>query len=231
VTYQTDPKNRLICPNCNALNPPGTIVCMSCGIRIEDFKIALPRLEQIKLSRAELHREQLEDEKKLNIQENNLHNYRSLRKLLLIWVTVVFALGLVVSAGAAVYANQVKQTREEQRILYETSLVCLVKEDYVCARDGFRTLMESGANFPGIRDDLNVAQYRLARQYFDSGQWESTVQELNELLKRDPGNEDALDMLKASYDQWINQLGLEGRLIQRWMVRRERDARFPPLKD
>lgn len=198
---------------------------------MEDFRTALPRLEQIKSTQAALHWERLEDEKQLEIQKSVKSSQHSFRRLLLVFFVGVVFIGLLVAIVTVFYAIRVRQTQEELRILYETSLRCLQDANYVCARDGFQALETSGAEFPGLDQNINEAQYGLARQYFDSGQWENAVEELNVLLQRDPGNQMAVDLLRASYDRWIDQLGLEGKIFQRWIVRRQRDARFPPGED
>jgi len=231
VTTPSDLRNRLVCPNCHAVNAPNTTVCPSCGIKIEDFRIALPRLQQIRSSSVAMHREMLEDEKQLKIQDSIKASNRSFRRLLLVLVVVLVIAGLVVSVGGVLYANRVKQTRAEMEAQYLKSLTCLQEEDYVCAKDGFQKLILAGAEYPELDKRLSDAQYGLAQQYYKSGQWEKSAQELNDLLLRDPGNQASVILLKDAYDRWIDQLGLEGKWIKRWMVRRQRDARFPPGED
>lgn len=228
MTTQPDSQNRLICPSCGALNAPHAKVCASCGVHMDDYRSALPRLEQIKESHTAFHLERLEDEKALQIQSDVEKSRMAFRRLLIYLFVGILVVGLLVSGGAFLYANRVKQTQDEARAYYEESLACLQSEKYLCARDGFRALLATGVNLPDINEYLNQAQFGLAQQYFDSGQWESAVNELSELLQRDPGNQKAIDLLKLSYDNWIDQLGLEGHWFQRWMVHRERDARFPP---
>jgi outer membrane protein assembly factor BamD (BamD/ComL family) len=135
----------------------------------------------------------------------------------------------LVSGGAVLYANRVKQTQEEIRTYYEESLMCLQAQKYLCACDGFRVLLATDSGMPNVLEYLNQAQLGLAQQYFYSGQWDDTVNELDDLLQRDPGNQEAVALLKISYDRWIDQLRLEGSWFKRWTVRKERDARFPPM--
>lgn len=193
-----------------------------------DFRAALPHLEQLKSQNAIWHREKLEDEKAIIIKDEVQKSQSGFRKLILILLICVLILGAIVSVVTFLYANRVKQTRDELQAQYDSSLACLKTQQYLCARDGFQKLLTSGEDFPDLANNLNLAQFGLAQQYFDSGQWENAVKELKILLQTDPGNKNAVDLLRTSYDRWIEQLGLEGKWIQRWMVGRERDARFPP---
>lgn len=227
MTTPSDLRNRLVCPNCHAVNAPNTRVCISCGIKIEDFRTALPRLEEIRSSSVAMHREQLEDAKQLKIQDSIKDSKRSFRRLIVILLIVLVLGGLVASFGGMLYANRIKQTRAELEAEYLKSATCLQKQDYLCARDGFQTLIWAAADFPDLDERLNDAQFGLAQQYYSSGQWEQSVQELNALLLRDPGNQAGVSLLKDSYDRWIDQLRLEGKWFRGWMIRRERDARFP----
>ena len=195
---------------------------------MEDFRAAMPRLEQLKTKNAIWHREKLEDEKALKIQDEVQKSRQGFRKLILLLLLCVLVFGAILSVFTFFYANRVRQTRDELQAQYDSSLACLKAQQYLCARDGFQKLLTSGEDFPDLADNLNLAQFGLAQQYFDSGQWESAVKELKILLQNDPGNKKAVGMLRTSYDRWIEQLGLEGKWIQRWMVRRERDSRFPP---
>lgn len=231
MTIAPDSENRLICPSCNALNAPHARICSSCGINIDDFRSALPRIQQIKDDHTALQVEKLEDEKVLQIQDDIKKSHKAFQRLLLFLLLGIVIVGLIVSGGAVLYANRVKQTQEEIKSYYDASLTCLQAEQYLCARDGFRALLASNADLPYLPKYLNQAQFGLAQQYFDSGQWEDAVAELNDLLQRDPGNDGAIALLKSSYDRWIDQLGLEGNWLKRWMVSRERDARFPPVNE
>ena len=92
---------------------------------MEDFRTALPRLEQIKSSQAALHWERLEDEKQLEIERSVKSSQHSFRRLLLIFFVGVVLFGLIVTIVAVLYSNRVRQSQEELRILYETSLRCM----------------------------------------------------------------------------------------------------------
>ncbi len=229
MTISPDSENRLICPSCHALNVPHARVCSSCGVNIEDFRSALPRLQRIKENHTASHLEKLEDEKILRIQDDINKSRKAFQRLLFFLVLVILISVLFVSGGAVWYANRVKQTQEEIKAYYENSLTCLHAENYLCARDGFRVLLATEPSMPNALEYLNQAQFGLAQQYYSSGQWEETINELNDLLRRDPGNQEAVALLKISYDRWIDQLRLEGSWFKRWTVRKERDARFPPM--
>ena len=231
MTTPSDPSNRLICPNCHAVNAPNTTICISCGIKVEYFRSALPRLEQMKSSSVAMHQEQLDDAKRLTIQDSIKDSKRSFRRLLLILLVVLVVGGLIAALGGVLYANRVKQTRAEQDAQYLKSISCFQEQDFVCAKDGFQSLIWLGTDYPQLDEKLNAAQYGLAQQYYESGQWEKSVEELNDLLLRDPGNQSGVNLLKDSYDHWIDQLKLERKWLKSWMVRRERDARFPPGED
>ena len=231
MTISPDSENRLICPSCHALNAPHARICSSCGVNIEDFRSALPRLQQIKESHTASHLEKLEDEKTLQIQEDVKKSLKAFQRLLLFLFLGILITGLLVSGGAVLYANRVKQTQEEIKAYYEESLACLQAKKYLCARDGFKALLATDAGLPNVLEYLNQAQFGLAQQYFDSGQWEDTVIELDDFLQRDPGNQEAVALMEVSYDRWINQLRMEGNWFQKWLVQQERDARFPPVDE
>ena len=228
MTVQPDSENRLICPNCQSLNSPYATVCSSCGIKIEDFRVAMPRLQQLKETKATSQREKFESEKVIQIEEEIQKSRKTFRKLLLFLTSGIFLAGLIVSVGAILYAKRVKQMQKELKAQYEASLFCLKNEKYLCARDGFQSLIGGKDDFPNLSGYLNQAQFGLAKQYYETGQWEEAVTEFDLLLQNDPSNKEAVSLLKVSYDRWIDQLGLEGKWLKKWMVRRERDARFPP---
>lgn len=226
MTVQPDSENRLVCPNCQSLNSPLAIVCSSCGVKIEDFRAALPRLQQLKETLVASQRERLESEKVTQFEEETQIRRRTFRKLLLFLTLGILIAGLVISIGAILYASRVKQTQKELKAQFEASLLCLENEKYLCARDGFQSLIIAGANAPNLPEYFNQAQFGLAKQYFETGQWEKAVNEFDMLLRNDPSNKDAVSLLKVSYDRWVDQLGEEGKWLKRWMVRRERNARF-----
>lgn len=228
MTVQSESENRLSCPNCQALNVPYAVICTSCGIKMDEFRAALPRLQQLKENQASSHRELLADEVEYHIKDDVHKSTGAFRKLILALLVFMVIAGVVVSISAYFYANRVKQSQAEIQARYEASLACLQEEKYSCAQDGFVILINSGINWPELAENLNQAQFGLAKQYFESGQWESAVSKLKDLLERDPGNQKAIRLLKESYNQWIKQLGIEGNWLKRWTVRRERDARFPP---
>lgn len=228
MTVQPEPDNRLICPNCQALNAPYATICVSCGVQMEEFRAALPRLQQLKLDRAVSHQEMLKDEVTVQIKNEVHRSVSAFRKLLLFLLLSAIIAGIIISIAAYLYANQVKRTQEEIQAKINASLACLRAEKYVCAKDGFQELIVSGADSPQLIENLNLAQHGLAKQYYESGQWEKAINELEDLLQRDPGNQQAVALLKDSYSKWIEQLGLEGRWLKKWAVRREMDARFPP---
>lgn len=188
MTSPPGSENRLICPNCGAVNPPFTTICASCGVRIEDFRSALPRLEHLKSSREASHREHLEDEKKLILQDELRKSQHSFRRLLIVLGAVLLAIGLVVVLGVVLYANRVKEARAEMERQYAASLDCLRQEDYACARDGFHALMQAGASYYDLEEKLDVAQIGLARQYLASGQLEAAIAEMDNLLARSPSS-------------------------------------------
>jgi tetratricopeptide (TPR) repeat protein len=194
---------------------------------MDDFRAALPRLRQLKESRASLHQEQLDDEIKSQLEIEVKKSRLSFRNLILLLLGTVVIAGVLISISAYFYANRVKQTQAEIQTLYQDSISCYQLKKYQCACDGFQRLINAGVELPELAENLNRAQFGLAKQYFASGQWESAVDELKDLLQRDPGNRQAVTLLHDSYDQWINQLGLEGNWLKRWSVRKERDARFP----
>jgi hypothetical protein len=227
VNSQREPDNRLVCPNCQALNTPNTVICAGCGVDMDAFRASMPRLQRIKREEAQSHREQLKGEMGSWLQEEKKISRASFMRLMLGLFVVVMIIGLVVSLGSFLYASQYRKSQDDIRNQFDASKLCLQQKNYICARDGFQSLKNAG--IANLDDYINQAQLGIAQQYLDSGQSEKAVSELRNLLERDPGNQPAIDLLKLAYGRWIKQLDTEGNWVREWFVANERDARFPPV--
>jgi predicted Zn-dependent protease len=88
-------------------------------------------------------------------------------------------------------------------------------------------LLKERPDYPGARDNLNLARYGLAQQYAKSGKWQEAVDELDALLKDIPGDTASLDLMKDVYDRWWQDAVSRGDILTAIRVGLQRDARFP----
>lgn len=221
------PENRLICPNCQTLNNSYAQICAGCGVNMDEYRASLPRLQRMAAEQAASHREQLQGQLQSKARQDRQISRAAFNRRMLVLLVVALALAVFICLGSYLYASRFRKTQDEVRDQFIASLVCLEMQEYQCAKEGFQALKAARPAWDVLDGYLNDAQFGLARQYFDSGQWEPAVEELRLLLQRDPGNKPAIDMLRTSYERWITQLRIEGGWFKLWFVTRERDARFP----
>ena len=222
------PEDRHICANCRALNPPQATICVSCGVHLETFRAAAPRLRELQESDGEAHARRLTDEASSRVAREVASGKRLLGLQLWVLLAATGVLAIVVVLGAAYFANRARLRQERLANEYQEAQACLQAQDYLCARNKFENLLFEEPEYPGVRENFIEAHYGLAQQYTRSGKWKAAIGELDALLELIPGDEDALSLMKKVYDRWIDDAISRGNLITAWSIRRQRDARFPP---
>lgn len=225
------PEPILECPNCHALNGPGSLVCVACGARIAQLRELLPRLRQRQEARAAGHRDRLAEDARAISVDATAGGWRRLRWQLLAAVIAAAALGALLWAGTATYTGHALQRRDRLTAAFQSADACLVRAQYACARDGFIALLAEEHAYPGAHERLLDARYGLARQYADAGQWQPAIAESDALLRVAPDDPWALRLTRSVYDRWIQDALGRGDLLGAMRARLSRNACFPTAED
>jgi hypothetical protein len=221
------PDALLICPHCHALNPANTIICTACGVRIDTFQKGLPRLRQLQNEQTARNKDQLEHE----AGEILRHETRTVRRLFTRQLLFLFAFAIVLAVAIIgmvswvanmIHLQQAHLAQEKQQ-----AITCIEKMDYKCAKEKLENILRQDPNHAVSRDLLNLVHFLMAKQYASAGQWQLSIQELDDLLKSQPDDQVALSLLKSVFDQWIADAASHGDRTTLEHVRSERDARFP----
>jgi len=227
VSAEPSSDNALICANCGALNPPNTLICRSCGVNLPQFRAAVPRLRELQSGHVAAYEEQLIQDAEVLVADQISRSRRDLRLRLRVALIAAAVLAVIIVIAAALYAEQVRLRRERLAAQYERAATCLADENYMCARDGFLALLEEEPGYPGARDGLNEARYRLAETYARDKEWEKAIEELDALLKDVPRDEAAIALMHDVFDRWIEDLMSRRDILGALGVLWQRNLRFP----
>jgi len=201
------------CPNCQAHNPPGSVVCSACGVNLTRFHAAQERLHETLDGEAVAHLLQLSEEAKdavtTGIARSRVQTKQLLKGLLLASV----ALAVIVAAAAAFYGHQRKLRRERLAQDYEAAISCLRHGDYLCARDGFAALLRTEPGYRDAQARLNEARYHLAWKLSREGAWTAALDEVDNLLKDAPDDVRTLALKDEIYSLWLEDARGKGRWL------------------
>lgn len=217
----------VVCPNCQALNPARALICPSCGVNLGEFEAALPRIRQLQAEYTAAHRAQLADDTSALVVSETASGRRRLKTQLRLTLIAATLLAVLLTLGLAWYVRWQAQRRAELAASYKAALACLDAEDFLCARDGFIKLLEAQPDYRDALERLRLARYGLARQYAQAGQWPAAVDELDQVLKEDPTDPRALNLLQETYNRWLADALGRGDIVTVTKVMLQREARFP----
>jgi tetratricopeptide (TPR) repeat protein len=215
-----------ICPNCGARNAPNTVICLSCGVNMPMFESAQAKLRQHQKEKADAHQKELEESAAQVVSEQKKLVRQQLSIQLRLLLLVAGLVAIVIIAIVALYAYQLRLYRERIASDYERAATCLKNENFLCARDGFVSLLREEPNYRDATQQLVQARLGLAKQYTKSREWESAIAELDAILKTSPKDSQALTLLKDVYDQWYDDAMSHGDLIKALQIMLQRNARF-----
>lgn len=199
----SEPEATSICPNCQALNPPNTLVCASCGISLAGFEAALPRFRQLQSEQAQAHNEAVTERISELAQAEADRSHRAYGRQVRLLLVVAAVVGLLAVLGSGLLGNQVRLRKERLARQYESALACLSSGRYQCARDELVTLLREDSTYLGAQENLAQARYGLAEQYASNGQWQAGINELKAQLRDSPDDTTALWKVQEMYDRWL----------------------------
>lgn len=198
------------CPNCQAFNPPGSVVCSACGVNLIRFHAAQERLHETLDKEATAHLLQLSEEAKEAVTAGVARGRVQTKQLLKGLLLVLVVLALAVAVAAAFYGHQRQLRRERLAQDYEAAVACLSSGDYVCARDGFAALLRTEPGYRDAQARLNEARYQLAWQLSREGAWTAALKEVNRLLEDKPDGARALALEDEIYSLWLEDAREKG---------------------
>ena len=199
----SEPEATSICPNCQALNPPNTLVCASCGISLAGFEAALPRFRQLQSEQAQAHNEAVTERISELAQAEADRGHWVFGRQVRILLAIAVVVGLLAVVGSGFLGNQVRLRKERLAKQYKTAQACLDSGRYQCARDELIALLREDAEYLGAQQSLAQARYRLAEQYANNGQWQAGINELKAQLRESPGDKIASWMIQDMYARWL----------------------------
>lgn len=203
MSDNVEPETTSLCPNCQALNPPNTLVCTSCGINLAGFEAALPRFRQLQSEQAQAHDEVVAERvSELAHAEADRGRWVFGRQMRILLVAAV-VVSLLAILGSGLLGNQARLRKERLARQYEMALVCLSDGRYQCAKDGLLALLREDSAYPGAQESLAQARYGLAEQYARDGQWQAGVNELKAQLRESPDDTTTSRMIQEMYDRWL----------------------------
>ena len=193
----------LVCPNCQGINPPGSVVCSACGVNLCRFHTAQERLRERLEEETADHLLRLSEESEETVATHAAHGRVQTKQLLKGLLVASIVLAVAVASVAAFYGHQRRLRRERLARDYEAAMVCLSNDDYLCARDGFAALLRAEPGYRDAQAQLNEARYHLARQLGQEGAWTTALTEIDELLKDSPDDTRALALRDEIYNLWL----------------------------
>lgn len=233
----------LRCPNCRAVNPPQAIVCGACGINLPRAVAASTRVEDDVAPAVEATWDQSADsadaevaawtgstDGAIDAADVGGIGARSRRVLArqLRWVVIgAVALAVAILAISAWRAEEAARERAALVQLDARAQACLARGDAACARDAFGSIVAQDPTYPGARDGLESARRVYAEQLAQSGQFSQAVDELDAILRDDPGDRAASEQLRRAFDRWYDDAIGRGDVTTAFFVDRLRRARFP----
>jgi tetratricopeptide (TPR) repeat protein len=200
----------LRCPNCKALNPPGTIVCSSCGVNLAAFDTAMPKMQMERAERSAIHSATLAAETTAHVDEEvRLGQVRFQSQLRWLGITLIV---LIVCGGvlAASYVRYQQARYQRRTALYEEGVECLHQEDFECALTNLEKVFSEDPDYPGVRQSLRQTRSSLWSRAIDAGDWSQAVSVMEAALKMDPHDVRAAWMLKEAYRLWLRSASRRG---------------------
>lgn len=226
MTTTAESDYRPLCPNCQALVPPRSVVCASCGVNLDQFRAALPGMRRAQDERVEIQERDLHVEHAQRVAEENFRTREQSRQGLRMLLIVAALLTVIVAALSAWVVLAQRQHEARLQAEYEAAASCLSAEDYLCARDRFQALIAEEEAFRDAREQLALARYGLAAQYADAGLWSNAIDELDALLETRPGDVAALALMEDVYNRWIIDSVGHGDLLSALRLQLQRASRF-----
>jgi tetratricopeptide (TPR) repeat protein len=195
--------NSVICPSCQAVNPPYARICTSCGVDMVRYAEALPQIRELQDDQAAEHQARLVEDAATVVEDESNKGRRSLGLQVRLLLFIAALLLVFAVMGTAWYARQQQHRRQRLAMQYAKATTCLENGDYLCALENLDALLRAEPDYPDVQRSLDIARYELAKQYIETGQWEMAVSTLEALLKGNPYDIQALNLLEMTYTLWI----------------------------
>lgn len=176
------------CPNCGGLNPPGTIFCESCGVRVDRFSEAKVAYEAQKREADSLRLEELETTAVGKVQEQVHQGLKHIWRLVAILLVAAVALGAVAVLIAGYIGRQERQKREQLLALEQKAAWCLAANDFACAHASYRELLQSDLQNEAIQNHWLEACLGLAKQYAAAEEFNLAIQTLQPVREARPAD-------------------------------------------
>jgi tetratricopeptide (TPR) repeat protein len=179
----------LVCPNCDTLNHPNMIVCISCGVRLDTYQAVNQRYQTHRNEDVENRLDLLKTETEQSVQQEVQLGQRTFQRGLIILAVMFAGLVILVWGAAAIISSYQRAKLAELAAIYTEGTDCLKLEDWLCARNAFEKLSQKDPAYRDTLDLLIKAQTNLSDQYLKNGQTSLALQGLEaaeQLKKGDP---------------------------------------------
>jgi hypothetical protein len=189
MSRNAPPDELVQCGNCQALNPPNSIVCLSCGVDLVGYQKSAGRLQELKDQHASIQLAEF-SEVAAQAAQSEIAQGRARTALLL---RTAFVIAAIISTLAIVTAAflgiGVRQRTERLTGEFDQAKDCFAAQDYECARDILIKLLDEEPAYPEARPLLNDTRYRLAVKHVETENWLAAISELESLYRELPPGE------------------------------------------
>jgi Tfp pilus assembly protein PilF len=187
---------------------------------------ALPRIRELQDEYLAAHQLQLELDASVVIADETAKSRQRLGRQLRTVLTIATVLAVFTVIGTLGYAYQQHLRREWLSSQYATALLCLNKQDYLCARNLLVAVLQEDPHYEDALEHLKLIRYQLAQQYLLNQQWQDSLAELDALLQEFPNDASALALMKNVYDSWYVDALKQGNLLTAVEIQLQRKARL-----
>ena len=214
------------CPSCGALNYAQAVICVSCGVDMDMYLAAQPRLHALQADAVTLNQEQLEEEAAQAIAAEKAKSRQQLRRQVRILLMIGGVLAVMALGAGALVGFRLQLRRERLEALYTKAMLCLGAQEYLCARSGFAALLKEAPHYEDAQARLLSARLGLAERYMEEQQWAMAIQELDALLQEAPADAMALGLMEEAYNQWLNEAQAQENRALAAFIQAQIEARF-----
>ncbi len=167
--------DRQTCAHCHAFNPPGAIICASCGVNLEDLRASVPRLLEIQSEKASSHAEKINQELNEIVDREVASDLRRIRTLIVWTLVVALVLAVVVAVTAIFLANRERAKNMRLAAEFAQALICFQNDDLNCAEQRINSVLDEDADYPGAQQLLEQVLVARAEYFTLAEDWLQAV--------------------------------------------------------
>lgn len=185
----------ITCPNCQAMNAAQTVVCVSCGVRLDTYDAINDLWQEQRTARIASRIQQTRAETATVARAEEQQNRKAFIQRLL-GVIVVAGVLIGITWTLAFLADYRREMRVRQFAQWYTDgELCFEQHDYLCARDAYWEIYKTDPTFRDVKRRLTDSRLSLAAEYAQLGYLRQAAWELDQVEPLLPGNTSVVEEL------------------------------------